>query len=230
MYTVSKLYNDDCMNILSDLPSKSVTMCLTDIPYGVVNRQDNGLINLNKGLADIETFDLTSFLVEICRVVSGSAYIFCGTEQVSQIRKHFVDSGMSTRLCIWEKTNPVPMNGEYIWLSGIECCVYGKFSGATFNEKCKNSVWRYPIVHDQKHPTQKPLRLFEYLIRTSTNPGDVVLDPCLGSGTTAIACINSGRHYIGIEKDQSFFEVAQRRINAHGKISKFKKVGLKHIE
>ena len=71
-------------------------------------------------------------------------YIYCGTEQVSNIRKLLVQNKMSTRLIILEKSNPSPMNGDKIWLSGIECCVYGKFPKATFNLHCKNTVLRYP--------------------------------------------------------------------------------------
>ena len=107
-----------------------------------------------------------------------------------------IDHGLSTRLCIWEKTNPSPMNGQYIWLSGVECCVYGKKRGATFNEHCKNSVWRYPTVRSKVHPTQKSLELFKYLIRTSSNTGDLVLDPCCGSGTTAEAAVLENREFI----------------------------------
>ena len=63
------------------------------------------------------------------------------------------------------------------------------------------------------HPTQKPVALFEYLIKTYTNEGDIVLDNCIGSGTTAISCINTKRNYIGIEKNKDYFEVANKRIN-----------------
>jgi site-specific DNA-methyltransferase (adenine-specific) len=62
------------------------------------------------------------------------------------------------------------------------------------------------------HPTQKPVALMEYLIRTYTNEGDTVLDNCMGSGTTGVACVNTGRAFIGIEKDPTYFEIAQRRI------------------
>lgn len=62
------------------------------------------------------------------------------------------------------------------------------------------------------HPTQKPVALMEYLIRTYTNPGDLVLDNCMGSGTTGVACVNTGRRFIGIERDDNYFEIAQRRI------------------
>jgi site-specific DNA-methyltransferase (adenine-specific) len=62
------------------------------------------------------------------------------------------------------------------------------------------------------HPTQKPVALMEYLIRTYTNEGDTVLDNCMGSGTTGVACANTGRHFIGIERDEGYFEIARRRI------------------
>jgi site-specific DNA-methyltransferase (adenine-specific) len=62
------------------------------------------------------------------------------------------------------------------------------------------------------HPTQKPVALMEYLIRTHTNPGDTVLDNCMGSGTTGVACVNTGRNFIGIEKDEKYFGIAKRRI------------------
>lgn len=63
------------------------------------------------------------------------------------------------------------------------------------------------------HPTQKPVALMEYLIKTYTNENDVVLDNCMGSGTTGVACVNTNRSFIGIEKDQKYFEIAQQRIN-----------------
>jgi site-specific DNA-methyltransferase (adenine-specific) len=62
------------------------------------------------------------------------------------------------------------------------------------------------------HPTQKPVALMEYLIRTYTNEGDTVLDNCMGSGTTGVACANTGRRFIGIERDEGYFEIARRRI------------------
>ena len=62
------------------------------------------------------------------------------------------------------------------------------------------------------HPTQKPTALCEYLIKTYTNPGELVLDNCMGSGTTAVAAINTGRHFIGFEKEKKYFDIAQKRI------------------
>lgn len=67
----------------------------------------------------------------------------------------------------------------------------------------------------QDHPTQKTVSLFEYLIKTYTNEGETVLDNCIGSGTTAIACINTGRNFIGIEKEQKYFDIATKRVSDH---------------
>jgi site-specific DNA-methyltransferase (adenine-specific) len=77
------------------------------------------------------------------------------------------------------------------------------------------SSWQKFNVEVGLHPTQKPVALFEYLIRTYTNEGDTVLDNCAGSFTTAIACINTGREYICIEKDEKYYEIGKERIERH---------------
>lgn len=81
-------------------------------------------------------------------------------------------------------------------------------------EKIAGSVIKIPIECRKtgQHPTQKPVALFKYLIKTYTNEGDLVLDNCIGSGTTAIACINTNRHFIGIEKEQKYVDIANKRI------------------
>jgi site-specific DNA-methyltransferase (adenine-specific) len=206
------LMQGDCLEQMKEIPDKSVNMVLTDIPYGKVNRSSNGLRNLDKGLADDTTFELNQVLQEVRRVCSGTSYIFCGTEQVSEIRAYFAENGWSTRLGIWEKTNPSPMNGQHMWLSSVECCVYAKVKGSVFNEHCKSSVWRFATARGKLHPTMKPVRLMEYLIKTSSNVGDTVLDFTMGSGTTGIACVNTNRNFIGIELDEGYFKIAKERI------------------
>ena len=203
------LYNGDCLDLMKEIPNGSVDLVLTDIPYGEVNRKSNGLRNLDKGKADIVTFDLKELTETLCDKTGGSIYMFCGTEQVSTIRATMIEKGLSTRLCIWEKTNPSPMNGQVIWLSGIECCVYGKKKNATFNEHCKNTVFRFPTVKGKLHPTQKPIDLMKYLIEVSSNENDTVLDPFMGSGSTGVACVNTNRNFIGIELDKNYFEIAK---------------------
>ena len=80
------------------------------------------------------------------------------------------------------------------------------------NQKTHHSVWNYETVKKPQHPTQKPVDLIENIILHSSNEGDVVLDPFMGSGTTPVACIRTGRHYIGIDTDAGYCEIAERRI------------------
>ena len=72
---------------------------------------------------------------------------------------------------------------------------------------------RFPLDSDRKHPTQKPVALMEYLIKTYTNPCELVLDNTMGSGTTGVACMNTGRRFIGIERDEKYFAICQERIH-----------------
>ena len=209
-----KLYNDDCMNVLPSLADGSISLTLTDIPYDEVNRKSNGLRNLNKSHADIITFPLDDFIDEVVRVTSGSIYIFCGSVQVSYIRNRLIENDLSVRHCIWEKTNPSPMNGEYMWLSSIENCIFARKKGAYFDikEKCKSSVWRCATEKYKDHPTPKPVELMERLIQASSKRGDVVLDPCMGSGAVGIAAKRTNRNFIGIEMNKKYYDTTIERI------------------
>lgn len=207
------IYNMDCMVGLKDIPDNSIDMVLTDIPYGEINRASGGLRNLDKGNADITTFDLNELVELLVRKTKGSIYMFCGAGQLSDIHKVMIRGGMTTRVIIWEKTNPSPMNGDKLWLSGIELCVFGRKKNSTFNEFCKNTVFRHKTIASDIHPTQKPVDLFRQFVLASSNEGDVVLDPFMGSGTTAIACIKENRHFIGFELDGTYYNKAIERIN-----------------
>ena len=202
----------NCLDLLPRVPSKSIDLVLTDIPYAEVNRASGGLRVLDKGAADTETFSLDALVGELARVTKGSVYLFCGIKQISPITELLQAQGMTTRLGVWHKTNPSPMNGQRLWLSGIEACVFGRFPHAAFNEHCKSAVWTAPSGRSKIHPTQKPLVLFERLVLASSNPGDIVLDACCGSGTTGVACQNTGRNFIQMELDPGYCEIARSRL------------------
>jgi len=207
------LYNDDCMKIMGDFEKDYFNLVLVDIPYDYVNFKSNGLRNLDKGKADKINFNLEEFSFQLNRICKGSFYIFCSPIQFSTLFSIFkMDFDLSCRTCILEKSNPSPMNGKHIWLSGVELCLYAKKPNATFNQNCKNTVWKYPVSRNKLHPTEKPLKLMEYIIESSTNVGDKVLDCCMGSGTTGVACKNTGRDFYGIELDKDYFEIAKNRL------------------
>lgn len=205
------IYHGDCRQILPELPN--VELVLTDVTYGEVNRESNGLRNLDKGKADTRTMsDLQ--LIECCTACcSGSIYVWCGIEQVSGFRGYLANRNFSTRLCIWEKTNPSPMNGEYLWLSSIECCVFGKLPKSTFNLFCASPILRGTTADANGHPTPKPEWLFSKLIQASSNPQQTILDPFMGSGTTLRAAKDLGRKAIGIEIEERYCEIAARRLS-----------------
>lgn len=207
-----QLYQGDCLVEMQKIADKSVDMILTDIPYGEVNRPSGGLRSLDKSVADIFDMDMNRLIGEFMWITKQSFYIFCGIGQVSAIRNILQWGGVSTRLLIWEKTNPSPMNGDKIWLSGIECCVFGKYPKATFKEHCKNSVLRFSSTRNKLHPTQKPVRMLEYMLTVSSNNGDLICDPFMGSGSTGVACVNTNRNFIGIELNDEYFNIASERI------------------
>lgn len=217
---IDNVYNIDCLDGMRLMKEQDIMadMLLTDIPYGVVNARSNGreryqgqLRKIKKGKADEIVFNLTEFLKLTDIVVKNSFVIFCGTEQISQIRDFYDCKGYTTRLLIWEKTNPSPMNGDKVYLSGIECAVYAKKPNGTFNGFCKNTVFRYPIEQSDIHDTPKPLRLWYELLQDNTNENQLVLDTCMGSWTTAVACHKLQRYFIGFELDKDYYDKGKER-------------------
>lgn len=203
----------DCLEKMKDIPDGSVDMVLTDIPYGEVNRKSGGLRNLDKGIADVfDNGQLSKLTQEFSRMATNSIYVFCGTQQISDLVTGFSSLGLTVRVGAWNKTNPSPMNGSRLWLSGLEFCVYARKANAVHNEHCKKALWDSPSGRSKIHPTQKPLALFERLVKASSNENQVVFDPFMGSGTTGVACVNTGRKFIGIELDEGYFKIAEQRI------------------
>ena len=210
-----EFHHEDCITFMKKLDDNSVDLTLTDIPYDVVNNYECGIREYNKGNADVLTFDLQTFIEETIRITKKSIYVFCSTEQVSQLRSEYAKAKLSTRLCIWEKTNPAPVHGDKFWLSSLECCVFARKSKATFNEHCSSAVWRESIEKQIKHhPTPKPVKLLSRLIKASTLPDDIVFDPCMGSGSTGMAAKATRRNFIGCDLDPDYVKNASEWIDS----------------
>ena len=211
-----KLLQGDCMELMNNIPNESVDLVLTDIPYDEVNRKDNGLRKLDKENADVLTFDLINFLEQLYDKAKSTIIIFCEKEQVSIIHSYFNDKqkkGKGTvRQLIWEKSNPSPMNGQHIYLSGVENAIWFKKRGGTFNAHCKNTVFKYPIGRSKLHPTEKNHLLLQELILDNSNENDLILDPCMGSGSTGVVALQNNRNFLGIELNQNYFEIAKNRL------------------
>ena len=199
--------------------SMSMPKCrllLTDIPYEEVNRDSNGLRKLDKEKADIKTFEIDRFLEHVYESAE-IIIIFCGNEQYSEIYRFFSSKQKlrkgTVRQLIWAKSNPSPMNGEYIYLSGTENAVWFKKSGTgKLNSKCKKNFFIHSTGSSKFHPTEKNHKLLEELILDNTNVGDLIVDTCMGSGSTGIVALKNNRRFFGIELDKTYFDIATERI------------------
>ena len=212
----NKILHGDCIDFMKKISDNTINMVLTDIPYDMVNRESNGLRNLDKGKADIITFNLQSFLENCFRVCSGTIVIFCGINQVSKIYNYFAEKQKhhkgTVRQIIWKKTNPSPMNGQHIYLSGIENAIWFKKRGGTFNAQCKNTVFEFACGRSKLHPTEKNHELLRELIKDNSNENDIILDPCCGSGSHIMVALQENRRGVGIELNQEYIKIAQKRL------------------
>ena len=213
-----KLIQGDALQEMDKLIAQGVKVdaIITDIPYGAVNRESNGLRKLDKGIADVVNFNLKEVLEKTYKLTTGTVIIFCGQGQVSEIFNFFLEKQKNkegtVRQLIWQKTNPSPMNGQHIYLSGIENAIWFKKRGGTFNAHCKNTVFKHPSGRSKLHPTEKNHKLLGELILDNTNVGDTILDPFMGSGSHGLVAKNLNRSFIGIELDEKYYQIAKERI------------------
>lgn len=160
------------------------------------------------------------FITEYYRVLknSGTCIVFFDLFKISYLKEIFDKVGFKqVRMIEWIKTNPQPLNSKTNYLSNCrEIALVGvKGSKPKFNSSYDNGIYMFPIYSskDRFHPTQKNINLFENLIEKHSDENDTVLDTFLGSGTTAIACMNTNRTFIGTEKDKKYYELLLKRID-----------------
>jgi len=231
-----ELMQGDCLEKMKDIPDKSVDMILCDLPYGTTackwdtiipfeplweqyNRviKDNGAIVLfgsEPFSSALRMSNIKNYKYDwIWEKEQGANFMLC---KYQPYKVHEIISVFSK-----ERHNYFPQMTEgkpYISGKGTS----GDITGNVIKIQTLNTGTRYPRsiqrfntdkAKGSKHPTQKPVALFEYLIKTYTNEGDLVLDNCMGSGTTGVACKNLNRNFIGIELDPDYFKIAEKRIN-----------------
>jgi len=147
----------------------------------------------------------------------GTAIIFFDLWKITNLKEMLDENKFKQiRFVEWVKTNPQPLNSKVNYLTNCrEIALLGiKKSKPTFNSKYDNAIYRFPLQggKDRFHPTQKSLPLFEALIEKHSNEGDLVLDCFLGSGTTAVAALQTGRKFCGCEMDAEYFEKCEQRV------------------
>ena len=242
MIELNKIYNEDCLEGMKRIPDKSVDMILCDLPYGTTACKwdtiipfeplweqyeriikDNGAIVLTASQPFTSTLVMSNINMYRYNWVyeknKSSNFMLAKKQPL----KNFED------VCVFYKKQPT-YNPQMEWV-GVkdkrkkinQKKKYSELHGSEIisYSHSKDNGWRYPKAvklfnnadtRSTLHPTQKPVALFEYLIKTYTNEGETVLDNCMGSGTTAIACLNTNHNFIGFEMDKEYFEIAQNRI------------------
>ena len=235
---LNKIYNEDCLEGVKRIDDKSIDMILCDLPYGTTQNKwdsviplaelwkeykriikDNGVIVLtSQGIftAKLMLSNEKWFKYKLVWVKSKATNFLNAKKQ--PLRKH-------EDICVFynkqPQYNPQMTEGEPYDKGVRKNQLTGSY-GDFYPVHVKSEGMRYPtdVVYFKTaesegkvyHPTQKPVALFEYLIRTYTNEGETVLDNCIGSGTTAIACLNTNRNFIGFEKDKEYWEIANERL------------------
>lgn len=227
-YELNKIYNEDCYKAIKEIPDKSIDLVYIDIPYIIESggASDSALSQRAKRLRNVELESIRygidySIFDELCRVMKKIyIYIWCSKEQILDIMNYFIkEKNCRMNILCWCKTNPTPLTND-TWLPDIEYCLVFKGKGAPrYNEGYEiKSKWYISAINKQDkdlygHPTIKPIELVKKHLLHSTNKDDVVLDCFMGSGTTAVACKELNRNFIGFEIDKKYYEIACDRIN-----------------
>ena len=232
---LNKIYNEDCLVGMSAIPDKSIDMILCDLPYGTTRNKWDTVLPLdwlwdeyNRIIKDSGAIVLTA-QTPFDKVLGASnienlkyEWIWVKPSGTGHLNAKKMPLKNHENILVFYKKlptyNPQMTKGTpYTQKSGRASSNYNPQERVT----TVNEGYRYPLTVQKfksekgLHPTQKPVELFEYLIKTYTNEGETVLDNCMGSGTTAIAAINTNRNYIGFELDQEYYKTSIERINNH---------------
>ena len=232
-----KLYNEDCLTALKELPDKSVDLVVTDPPYLIETdgagffgkkydeytktgqKKQVGERYVMKEIDGMKNGFSDEVLSELCRVMKKiNCYFFCSQKQIPILLDFFVNKRQCNwNLLTWHKTNPMPTCGNK-YLPDTEFIMFFREKGVkiygSFETKFTYYVTKRNMEDKKKygHPTIKPLEIVKNLVINSSNEGDTVLDCFMGSGTTGVASKNLGRDFIGIETNKDYFETAKERI------------------
>lgn len=237
-----ELKKGDCLELMKEIPDKSVDMILCDLPYGTTACSWDIIIPFDKLWEQYERIikDNGAIVLFGCEPFSSALRmsnlkmykydVYWEKERITniaQVKKRFGKTVET--ISIFYKKQPTynPQMSVYTGTPRSNKVKNGKLGGLVDAQQKKVIEYvdkgvRYPtqVLKFQRdcltcnlHPTQKPVALLEHLIKTFTNESDLVLDNCMGSGSTGVACINTNRNFIGIELDENYFNIAKQRIS-----------------
>ena len=231
MDTFYKLIQGDCIKKMPELESSSIDLIVTDPPYHIeqknkLTKQKGKIMSTSDAWGhwtddSFNDYDslIKGFIDESKRLLKdgGSCYLWLDWAKIGLYWKYIEHIGLVPKnAIIWVKTQPMPHFRKTNYRSSYEQCIwYAKGSPKTFNfleqSEMKNVYHANNTIRTTPHPTEKPLDLIKWHIEVSSNRGDVVLDPFMGSGTTMKAAQELGRSCIGIELNPEYVEVIKKR-------------------
>ncbi|MDR2431891.1 MAG: site-specific DNA-methyltransferase [Candidatus Margulisbacteria bacterium] len=223
MIEPNNIYLGDCLALLDDLQDNSVDCLITDPPYSIITKYTGGWDLWDKNFirniaaAGLDNFTPRDFLQKIkTKLKKFNAYIFSSKNLLPQYMDFASSNNYNWDLLVYGKNNPIPgKNNKY--LPDREFIMYIRDKGATFDNNQPYDFYRgIKLVNVHKpvygHPTEKNAGVISQLMSISSVSGDTILDPFLGSGTTAAVCYSLNRKYIGVEINPEYFEAAKQRI------------------
>lgn len=221
------LYLGDCRDILPTLGK--VDAVIGDPPYSVSVKgakhhsiPGKGTRNLDFFAGDDDWAAMTALVVNAYDVATAqlpkTVIAWCGHRQIGSLVALLEGKGYSTRLLFWRKDCPPPAPPGAGFASAVEQAIYAYLPGRAWHGRAYDfnvfeaDSYRFGQPGKVDHPTQKPLQLMKWNVLLLTNPNDLILDPFMGSGTTGVAALESGRDFIGIELEPKYFDIACKRI------------------
>lgn len=236
------LIKGDCVESLKTMKDSSIDLIVTDPPYNLglfMQERDTNLKRMREnyfgaaGWDDLEydewSRSIDRFFSEANRVMKqgASMVVFMAVIKVETVIKHAQRHGFYYKTTgTWHKLNPMPRNMNLHFINSTESWIYfiNNARTGTYNNggKALHDFIEMPVASKGersfgKHPTQKPVALMSHFVETLSNPGDTVLDPFMGSGSTGVAALKAGRRFVGVELDERYFEMAKRRMRGEEK-------------
>jgi len=236
-----QLFNDDMFNTLVNIIPQSIDLLLTDFPYGTLNKRNewDSIIDYPKFWKEVDRICkpncaiISTAAQPFTSVLIASNYknfrytmIWEKSKATGYLNAKKQPLRAHEDIVVFYKKQPTynpQMTQGTPYDKGRAVRDTEAYGVQTKEVHVKNDTGlRYPrsVIYfktaeseGKYHPTQKPVSLYEYLVRTFSNENDTVLDPCMGGGTTGIAALNTGRNFIGIEREEKYFKIAQDRIN-----------------
>ena len=215
------LMQGDCLERMKEIPSGSVDMILTDPPYKVTSRggytSAGGMMlddKMRSGMVFNENnITIQQWLPILHRALkdSGHCYIMCNNKNLHDFLNAVKLSEFNlVKTMVWAKDNKI-MSQAY--MSQIEFVLFlRKNAFVRINDCGSSDLLQFKNPKNKSHPTEKPVDLMEFLIKNSSKEGETVFDVFMGTGATGVACVNTGRNFIGIELDEKYFNIAKARI------------------